>query len=147
MKKIKLVIFVLASLLVTTAFGVLAVPSHDVKAKAKYQYYETTLNPSEYVYYYDSSKKNKQGIAYDASTKGSRLNDTSKKVKFMGEKTRKFKLTKRTKYYIAGGEDPMQRISKAKCARYLRKGSKGLLSFGITLKVCAGKVVEARLYS
>ena len=41
----------------------------------------------------------------------------------------------------------MQRISKAKCARYLRKGSKGLLSFGITLKVCAGKVVEARLYS
>lgn len=49
MKKIKLVIFVLASLLVTTAFGVLAVPSHDVKAKAKYQYYETTLNPSEYI--------------------------------------------------------------------------------------------------
>ena len=135
MKKIKLVVFVLASLLVTTAFGVLAVPSHDVKAKAKYQYYETTLNPSEYVYYYDSSKKNKQGIAYDASikgnkfkisgalTKGSRLNDTSKKVKFM------------------------QRISKAKCARYLRKGSKGLLSFGITLKVRSGKVVEARLYS
>ena len=30
MKKIKLVIFVLASLLVTTAFGVLAVPSHDI---------------------------------------------------------------------------------------------------------------------
>ena len=73
MKKIKLVIFVLASLLVTTAFGVLAVPSHDVKAKAKYQYYETTLNPSEYVYYYDSSKKNKQGIAYDASIKGNKL--------------------------------------------------------------------------
>ena len=107
MKKTKLVIFVLASLFMTTAFGVLAVPSHDVKAKAKYQYYETTLNPSEYVYYYDSSKKNKQGIAYDASikgnkfkisgalTKGSRLNDTSKKVKFMGEKTRKFKITKR----------------------------------------------------
>lgn len=65
----------------------------------------------------------------------------------MGEKTRKFKLTKRTKYYIAGGEDSMQRISKAKCARYLRKGSKGLLSFGITLKVRSGKVVEARLYS
>lgn len=159
MKKTKLVIFVLASLFMTTAFGVLAVPSHDVKAKAKYQYYETTLNPSEYVYYYDSSKKNKQGIAYDASikgnkfkisgalTKGSRLNDTSKKVKFMGEKTRKFKITKRTKYYIAGGEDSMQRISKAKCARYLRKGSKGLLSFGITLKVRAEKVVEARLYS
>lgn len=51
MKKTKLVIFVLASLFMTTAFGVLAVPSHDVKAKAKYQYYETTLNPSEYVYY------------------------------------------------------------------------------------------------
>ena len=110
MKKTKLVIFVLASLFMTTAFGVLAVPSHDVKAKAKYQYYETTLNPSEYVYYYDSSKKNKQGIAYDASikgnkfkisgalTKGSRLNDTSKKVKFMGEKTRKFKITHQILY-------------------------------------------------
>lgn len=101
MKKIKLVVFVLASLLVTTAFGALAVPSHDVKAKAKYQYYETTLNPSEYVYYYDSSKKNKQGIAYDASikgnklkisgalTKGSHLNDTSKKVKIYGRKNSK----------------------------------------------------------
>ena len=38
MKKTKLVIFVLASLFMTTAFSVLAVPSHDVKAKAKYQY-------------------------------------------------------------------------------------------------------------
>lgn len=93
-----------------------------------------------------SIKGNKLKIS-GALTKGSRLNDTSKKVKFMGEKTRKFKLTKRTKYYIAGGEDSMQRISKAKCARYLRKGSKGLLSFGITLKVRSGKVVEARLYS
>ena len=141
MKKTKLVIFVLASLFMTTAFSVLAVPSHDVKAKAKYQYYETTLNPSEYVYYYDSSKKNKQGIAYDASikgnklkisgalTKGSRLNDTSKKVKFMGEKTRKFKITKRTKYYIAGGEDPMQRISKSKMCKIFKKRKKGLLSF------------------
>lgn len=33
MKRIKLVIFVLASLLVTTAFGALAVPSHDVKGR------------------------------------------------------------------------------------------------------------------
>lgn len=101
MKKTKLVIFVLASLFMTTAFSVLAVPSHDVKAKAKYQYYETTLNPSEYVYYYDSSKKNKQGIAYDASikgnklkisgalTKGSRLNGYIEKSKIYGRKNPK----------------------------------------------------------
>ena len=42
MMKTKFVIFVLASLFMTTEFGVLAVPSHDEKAKAKYQYYETT---------------------------------------------------------------------------------------------------------
>lgn len=158
MKSLKLRISIISGAVVLMVMGVLAGNSFQSAAKAKYKYYDTTLNPSEYVYYYDQSKKEKQGIAYDASikgnilrisgavTKGRYLMDNSKKVKFMGEKTRKYTITKKTKYYFGNDED-FGKISKGKFSRYLRKGSKGLLSFGIALKVRSGKVVGAYLYS
>lgn len=157
MKSLKLRISIISGAVVLMVMGVLAGNSLQSAAKAKYQYYDTTLNPSEYVYYYDQCKKEKIGIAYDASikgnilrisgavTKGRYLMDSSKKVKFMGEKTRKYTITKKTKYYLNDGD--FGKISKGKFSRYLRLGSKGLLNFGIALKVRSGKVVGAYLYS
>lgn len=74
--------------------------------------------------------------------KGEKLFD-ARKGKFMGEKTRKFIITKKTKFYMSGGEDPTERLSKSKFSRYLRKGSKGMLQFAIGIKVRYKKVVAA----
>lgn len=129
-----------------------------IQAKSKYTYYDTLLYPEQYVEYYDEHKKSKSGIAYDACvkknklkitgamTKGRKAFDNDKKRKFLGEKTRVFRLTKKTKYRIESGEDS-QKISKSKFAAFMKKGSKGLLVFGVDLKVKSGKVVTATIYS
>ena len=140
---------------------VLALPFSQAKkleAKSKYTHYDTMLNMEGYVDCYSEYKKNKWGIAYDvyvkknklkisgALTKGSKPFGNDKKRKFLGEKTRTFQLTQKTVYRIESGEDSLK-ISKSKFSGFMKKGSKGLLAFGINLKVKSGKVVTAIIYS
>ena len=152
MKKIILAILIVC-------LSVIVVIPVKTNAKGKYTYYRSTLDVPEYVYMYDSYKKDRWGMLYRAQIKGNYIKLTGslskskvkspnkKQTKFLEEKTRTFKLSNKVKFYRLGGDESIKYLSKGEFSRLLQKGTKGMLCFGVNLKVKKRKVVQAWLDS